>query len=184
MGIGGIGHHRWTYPALASAAMASIWAVPSSAQNATAQGQASAIVLRPMSLIAVEQLDFGGIIPAAVTGNVVVGTDGSLATTGGVIVTPGSTQPARFVGQGSTNRVVIRTGSNQIFLIGPGTQMRVDNFTIGALSGLTQNGSSGNYRITSANGVIGFSVGGTLRVNAGQADGLYSGSFTITFNYQ
>ena len=89
-----------------------------------------------------------------------------------------------FAGQGGASRVLIKTASNQIFLTGPGAQMRVDTFEIGDLSGLSQIGNGNNFQITGAGGVIGFSVGARLRVNAGQAPGDYNGSFAMTFNYQ
>lgn len=157
---------------------------PALAQTGTAQGQVSALLLEPMSLINTDALDFGSIIASPAGGDVVVDPAGAISTTGGMIVLPGTARAARFAGQGSASRVLIKTGSNQIFLTGPGTQMRVDDFTIGALSGLSQIGNGNNFRITSTNGLVGFAVGGRLRVNANQAPGDYSGSFTVTFNYQ
>jgi hypothetical protein len=168
--------------ALAGAVMTALWAMPAAAQQA--QGQASALILDPMSLMNVEQLDFGSIIPSAAIGYVTVAPDGTVTTSGGVVAVSGDARPARFAGQGSANRVVIKTGSNQIFLTGPGEAMRVDDFEIGALTGLSQIGNGNNYRITGANGMVGFAVGGRLRVNANQAEGDYSGSFSVTFNYQ
>lgn len=165
--------------ALAGAVMAALFAMP-----AAAQGRASALVLRPMSLITIEPLNFGSIIPSATTGYVTVAPSGAVATSGGVIAVSGDARPARFAGQGSADRVVIRTGSNQIILTGPGAPMRVDDFEIGALVGLSQIGNGNNFRITGADGVIGFAVGGRLRVNANQTEGDYSGSFSVTFNYQ
>lgn len=168
--------------ALAGAVMTAFGTVPAAAQQA--QGQASALVLEPMSLTNVEQLDFGSIIPSATIGYVVIDPGGAVTTSGGVIAAAGGARPARFAGQGSANRVVIKTGSNQIFLTGPGAAMRVDDFEIGALTGLSQIGNGNNYRITGANGIVGFAVGGRLQVNANQAEGDYSGSFSVTFNYQ
>ncbi len=168
--------------ALAGAVMAALWATPTAAQET--QGRASALVLRPMSLISVEPLDFGSVIPSATTGFVTVAPSGSVTSSGGVIAASGDARPARFAGQGSADRVVIRTGSNQIFLTGPGTPMRVDDFEIGALTGLSPIGNGNNYRITATDGVIGFAVGARLRVNANQTEGDYSGSFSVTFNYQ
>jgi len=158
-------------------------AIPAMAQS-NVQGKASVLLLEPMSLINTAPLDFGSIIPSPAGGDVTLDPSGSLTTSGGLVVLPATAHPARFAGQGSASRVIIRATSNQIFLTGPGAQMRVDNFAIGDLSGLSQIGNGNNYRITSANGIVGFSVGGRLRVNANQAGGDYTGSFTITFNYQ
>lgn len=158
-------------------------AAPALAQT-TAQGRAKVKMLDPMVLTNAESLDFGSIIPSPSGGDVTIAPAGTVGTSGGVIVTPGSAHPARFSGQASASRVVIKTGSSQIFLTGPGAPMMVDNFTFGNLDGLSQLGSSNNFRVISTGGLIGFSVGGRLRVNANQAEGDYTGSFTITFNYQ
>ena len=173
---------RFGGSAFAGAVMAALGAMPAAAQQT--QGQASALLLEPMSLTNIEQLDFGSIIPSGTIGYVTVAASGAVTTSGGVIAASGDARPARFAGQGSANRVIIKTGSSQIFLSGPGAQMRVDDFEIGALTGLSQLGNGNNYRITDANGIVGFAVGGRLRVNANQAEGDYSGSFSVTFNYQ
>lgn len=62
--------------------------------------------------------------------------------------------------------------------------MIVDNFTIGNSAGLTQNGSSSNYRIVAANGIFTFKVGARLNVALNQPAGTYSGTFNVEFDYQ
>lgn len=169
--------------AFGSAAALALSAAPAAAQTST-QGRVGAILLEPMSLTNSAPLDFGSIAASAGGGDVILTPMGAVSTTGGIVVMPGSASPARFAGQGSSSRVLIKTASNQIFITGPGAQMRVDNFEIGNLSGLSQIGNGNNYQITGAGGLIGFSVGARLRVNAAQAPGDYSGSFSMTFNYQ
>ena len=164
-------------------ALCALSALPAAAQSNT-QVRVGVLLLEPMSLTNSAPLDFGAIIPSAGGGDVTLTATGTVSATGGVVVMPGSAGPARFAGQGGASRVLIKTASNQIFLTGPGAQMRVDNFEIGDLSGLSQIGNGNNFQITGAGGVIGFSVGARLRVNAGQAPGDYSGSFAMTFNYQ
>ncbi|KGB55862.1 DUF4402 domain-containing protein [Sphingopyxis sp. SE2] len=156
---------------------------PAQAQ-AAAQGEADAIVLRPLSFFKVNDLDFGDIIPSNTAGTVTIEPDGSRNRTGGVTLAGDGGEPARFAGLGSFNRQVnISLGSNSIWLTGPGTRMRVRNFEIGSTPTAILSTSPTRFRITSPLGNYNFPVGATLEVGANQAPGDYSGTFTITLNY-
>ena len=156
---------------------------PAQAQ-AGAQGEAEAIVLRPLSFFKVNDLDFGDIIPSNAAGTVTIEPDGSRNRTGGVTLAGDGGEPARFAGLGSFNRQVnISLGSNSIWLTGPGTRMRARNFEIGSTPTAILSTSPTRFRITSPLGNYNFPVGATLEVGANQAPGEYSGSFTITLNY-
>lgn len=158
-------------------------ASPALAQG-SAQGEAEAIVLRPLSFFKVNDLDFGDIIPSATAGTVTIEPDGSRTRTGGVTLAGNGGEPARFAGLGSFNRQVnISLGSNTIWITGPGTRMRVRNFEIGSTPTAILSTTPTRFRITSPLGNYNFPVGATLEVGANQAPGDYSGSFTITLNY-
>lgn len=160
------------------------FAAPSAhAQNNT-QGEAEAIVLRPLSFFKVNDLDFGDIIASTTAGTVRLYPDGSRTRTGGVTLAGSDGEPARFAGLGSYNREVnISLGANQIWITGPGAQMRVRNFEIGSTPTAILSTSPTRFRIANALGNYNFPVGATLDVNANQAPGDYSGTFTITLNY-
>lgn len=161
-------------PAAASPALA----------QASAAGEAEAIVLRPLSFFKISDLDFGDIVPSTTAGTVTIDPDGSRSRTGGVTLAGGGGEPARFAGLGSFNRQVnISLGSNSIFITGPGVRMRVRDFEIGSTPTAILSTSPTRFRITSPLGNYNFPVGGTLEVGANQAPGDYSGSFTITLNY-
>lgn len=163
--------------------IASAAASPALAQTAS-QGQAEAIVLRPLSFFKVNDLDFGDIIPSASAGTVTIEPDGSRSRTGGVTLAGNGGAPARFAGLGSFNRQVnISLGSNTIWLTGPGVRMRVRDFEIGSTPTAILSTAPTRFRITSPLGNYNFPVGGTLEVGANQAPGDYSGTFTITLNY-
>lgn len=149
-----------------------------------AQGEADALVLRPLSFFKVGDLDFGDIIPSASAGTVTIEPDGSRSRTGGVTLAGNGGEPARFAGLGSVNRQVnISLGSNTIWLTGPGARMRVRDFEIGSTPNAILSTAPTRFRITSPLGNYNFPVGATLEVGANQVPGDYSGTFTITLNY-
>lgn len=163
--------------------LAATAATPAAAQNRT-QGEAEAIVLRPLSFFKVNDLDFGDIIASNAAGTVRILPDGSRTRTGGATLAGNDGEPARFAGLGSYNREVnISLGANQIFITGPGQQMRVRNFEIGSTPTAILSTTPTRFRIASTLGNYNFPVGATLDVNANQAPGDYSGTFTITLNY-
>ena len=158
-------------------------ASPALAQN-NGQGQAEAIVLRPLSFFKVGDLDFGDIIASGTAGTVRVAPDGARTRTGGATLAGSGGEPARFAGLGSFNRQVnISLGANSIWITGPGTRMRVRDFEIGSTPTAILSTSPTRFRITSALGNYNFPIGATLEVGANQAPGDYSGSFTVTLDY-
>lgn len=162
---------------------AAFTAAPAHAQ-AAADGEADAIVLRPLSFFKVNDLDFGDIIASGTAGTVRLYPDGSRTATGGATLAGNDGEPARFAGLGSYNRQVsISLGSNSIWITGPGQRMRVRNFEIGSTPTAILSTAPTRFRIASPLGNYNFPVGATLDVNANQAPGDYSGTFTITLNY-
>ncbi len=170
---------------LLPAALLGVAAMPSAAIAAPAQGDARAVIVRPLSFINYENLDFGRIIPAPVAASVTVSTANVRTATNGIVLVGNDHKVARFTGQGVQNqRVRIRITPATVTLTGPGPAMTVDSFVIGPESTLQQNGSSPNYRIVPASGIFAFTVGGRLNVGANQPAGSYSGTFTATLDYQ
>lgn len=168
---------------LAAFALFLLPAAPALAQN-SAQGEAEAIVLRPLSFFKVNDLDFGSIIASGTAGTVRLAPDGSRTRTGGVTLAGNGGEPARFAGLGTPNRQVnISLGSNTIWITGPGVRMRVRDFEIGSTPTAILSTTPTRFSIASALGNYNFPVGGTLEVGANQTPGDYSGTFTITLNY-
>jgi hypothetical protein len=164
------------------------------ASNANAQSQpffdrevsdSKAIVVQPLTFLEVIDLHFGNIYASNATGTVTVAPNGTRTKTGGVTLVGALHHPAEFAGFGATNqRVDISLGSNTIFINGPGAPMRVRNFVIGSTPTAVLTTTPRRFRIASATGLFTFPVGATLDVNANQAPGIYSGTWTITLNYQ
>lgn len=155
--------------------------------SASATAQTRAILLRPASLVETQDLEFGDIVPSmTLAGTVTIAPVGTRTSTGGVTPILNNFAAARFAGLGTPNRLVLlNVVPNQVDITNAnGATMRANNFTIGNLAGLTKLGGSNQYRITSANGVIGFSVGARLNIAANQDPGDYSGIYQVNFNYQ
>jgi len=159
-------------------------------------------LVTPASLIKTRDMAFGYIIQQAAAGTVVLDAITDTCTTTGGLVRMGQCRSAQFSGMGIRNLQVRINGPTSILLTGPGQSMVLDTFRLDTSPDLTtvSGGGNGNgnaigwsnapgqdnrrFRIVSPTGIFTFGVGGTLRVNANQAAGVYSGTFDVTVQYQ
>ena len=154
------------------------------AQLADADGSTRAIILRPNTLVKVEDLDFGSMISGPTAGTVTISAlSGARTTTGGVTPVGGTTQRAEFQGTGGAVLIII-TGSNSA------TLARVGGGGPNMTASLTRARQTAGGPVALPNTAIVFGggfriyyVGGTLTVPANQPPGDYAGSFTMTVNY-
>ena len=151
----------------------------------TTPGSAEITIVRPLSFIIDDNLDFGAVIRGTTAGTVTVAPDGTRTRTGGVtLANGGGHKPASFAGQGAFNqRVDISIGASSIFLTGPGAPMRVRDFVIGSTPTAVLTTAPLRFRIAAANGIFAFPIGATLDVGANQVPGKYTGNWSITLNY-
>ncbi len=142
---------------------------------ATGSGTATAVTLRPLSLVKTEDLDFGTIARGIVAGTVRINENtGVRTTTGGAVAAGGTPRRAEFVG-------VAQIGI--LTLVAISAAPTLTNGTGGTMtSTLAVEGGTG-LRLFTGTGVQTFRVGGTINVGAGQQEGNYSGIFTLTVNY-
>jgi hypothetical protein len=148
------------------------------------QGNAEITIVRPLSFILDDNLDFGRLIPGTVAGTVRIAPTGTRTATGGIVLVGGGHKPATFAGQGNFNqRVDISLGANSIFITGPGAPMRVRTFAIGSTPTAVITTAPTRFRISSVSGIFAFPVGATIEVGANQAAGTYTGNWSITLNY-
>jgi hypothetical protein len=164
-----------------------ILAALASAPAAFAQsnvGETDVVVVSPLSLVPVEDLNFGSLIPGATGGTAVISPAGGRTVSGSVVAAGGTVSNAEFQGYGTRNRYVyISTASSSYRLnrVGGGANMRLRSLTLQA-DNLTPVNFPGLFRIASTN-VITLRIGGTLDVRANQQAGVYQGNFPITMNY-
>lgn len=156
---------------------------------ANANINSSIAVVEPLTILKTRDMDFGK-IAGIVAGTVVMTPDDTATCTESAgLVHTGVCTSARFAGSGNSGSIIRirKPAGNTIDLTGPGTTMTVTDFQIDGSPELLQlNNSNGfvRYRIVSANGGFVFRVAGTLNVNANQAPGVYTGTFTIIADYQ
>jgi len=150
---------------------------PTMANAATANGTAKVTTLRPLTLVRTSDLEFGSLAPSATAGTATIdATTGARSLSGGVVGAAGATPgPARFTASGIVGLIALVTLPTSITLTrGGGTEtMTVTN--------ITTNG--GTTRLFPATPTIDIAVGGRLNVGAGQRDGSYAGTFTVTVLY-
>lgn len=151
----------------------------------TVVANAEITVVRPLSFVIDDNLDFGNIIRGTTAGTVVIAPNGVRTSTGGVILANGGGhKAASFAGMGTNNqRVDVSLGANSIFIVGPGLPMRVHTFVIGSTPTAVLTTTPRRFRINSPTGAFAFPIGATLDVAANQAPGRYTGTWSITLNY-
>ena len=161
-------------------------AVPARADSEVADAQA-AIVTRG-EFFKVEDMHFGMVIPSAVAGVVTLAPTGVRTATGGVTLVGNTHQAAEFGGRrpgNSNNPLSISVGSNTIQLTGPGAPMTVSLFRGNVNPNQVLTTVPRNFQVTGqSNGAFELRVGATLNVNANQAPGTYSGTWSITVDFQ
>jgi hypothetical protein len=165
---------------LAAAAFAGVIAMPApaSAATPTLNANGKALILVPLTLTKIDDLSFGSVIPSSVSGVVTINaTTGARTFAGGVTGVPSDVgNRAYFGGAGTPNQQVIVT-------INPPAQLvSAASDTIDVL-GLTQNGSA-IRTIDPVTRSFFVGIGGTLLIAANQPEGIYTGTFDVTANYQ
>ncbi len=165
----------------------------------TTTARARATVVAPLSVVWVQDLKFGRIVPRPQAGTVTVDQITGACTVTGPILEVGKCQFAQFAGMGSKNMNARISLTNSTSLTGPGQAMVLDRITLGTNStisfagnanangrgvGLTKGGNGERYSITTNSGIYLLNIGGRLTVNANQAPGIYNGTITISVQYQ
>jgi hypothetical protein len=163
--------------------LAALISVPAAfAQTDTAETEV--VVVSPLSLVPVDDLNFGNLIPGLSGGTAVVSPSGVRTVTGSVVAAGGTISNAEFQGYGSRNRFVYITSSSGTYIlnrVGGGATMTMRSLTLQA-DNLTPTFLPGLFRIASTD-VITLRIGATLDVGPSQQSGVYEATFPITMNY-
>ena len=151
-------------------------ASPAAAVSPASQATANAKIFKPLTISKVQNLDFGVIVLGSGTWaneTVTITQGGALTCGGGTNLTcSGSPLPAKYHLVG-TNNAKVTISSPGFNLTGPGTLA----FTPDAPT-LVDLGATG-----STTGVD-FSIGGSITLASSTPDGVYSGNFAVTADYQ
>lgn len=154
-------------------------ATPAIAQQTSATATAKGVVLEPLTLSWVSDLDFGTVAGSAAAGTVSVDPDSALrASSGGVTLVPSTFSRARFDGLGQAGQTVGLTLTPPAgnVLVGPGgATVSVNSMTLDA---------AGTTRTLPGSGAFTVYVGGSFGIAANQANGTYSALFQLTADYQ
>lgn len=122
-------------------------------------------------------LNFGTVTRSSLPGTVVVTADGDRSATGGASILGSSAfSAAPFSASGENNadfNIALPDDNDVVMTRDGGTETM-------EVTGFGHNSSL----VLSASGISTFSVGATLNLDANQVAGDYSGSFSVTINYQ
>jgi hypothetical protein len=151
---------------------------PAQAASPTTQATATAKIFRPLTIAFVQNLDFGTIVlsGAGAWGGEVVNLDAANALTcgGGTNLTcSGSHQPAKYHLVG-TNNAAVTVSSPAFNLTGPATLPFTPSFT----SSVVNLGAAG------ATTGLDVAIGGSVTLASTTPDGVYTGTFNVTADYQ
>jgi|SRR4051794_23117626 hypothetical protein len=177
---------------LAAAAATLAVATPAVAQQATVTANATAkgVVLLPLTLSKTSDLDFGTVIASTTSaGSVVISADdGSRSVTGGVVGVPNYPGGrALFQGAGTANQAVVLTLSAPSVLTSGANSITVNSMTFDSGAASAPDPLSGNLvtsRTIDSTGAFAVGVGGDFAIAQSQANGLYTGAFSVTAEYQ
>ena len=163
----------------ATAATLALTAAPSIAATSTSvsanpQAQAHARILRPLSLVSKQDLDLGTIAlgQGTFTTTVGIGMDGTWTCDATKVTCSGTHQVATYTVAGTNNRTVTVAVSNVSMTSGANTLL----LTVDAPATV-------NLGATGTAGVD-FNIGGSVDLSDSTPDGVYTGTFDVTADYQ
>ena len=153
-----------------------VLASPAAAVSPATQATANAKIYKPLTISKVQNLDFGVIVLGSGTwsGEVVsISQAGALTCGGGTNLTcSGSPQVAKYHLVG-TNNATVTVSSPGFNLTGPGTLAFTPNAP-----------ATVNLGATGSTTGVDFSIGGSITLASTTPDGVYSGTFAVTADYQ
>jgi Mat/Ecp fimbriae major subunit len=165
-----------TAGALAALALTS---TPAAAVSPTTQATASAKIYKPLQISFVQNLDFGVLVlgSGAWVGQVIkIDETGAMTGCGSNVTCSGSPQQAKYHLVG-TNNATVKITSPNFNLSGPGSPAPILAFTpvFQPTVNLGPNGL-----LTG----VDFGMGGQITLDSTTPDGLYTGTFNVTADYQ
>ncbi len=149
-----------------------LYSAVASAASVTANALAN--VITPLAIAESNGMDFGDVSVGTAGGTIVLDTTGGRSVTGDAEAVTGGTQAAGVYNvTGSGTKAYSISFPANATISSAGNNMTVDNFTHDA--GVTPALSGGADT---------FNVGARLNINPSQPAGAYTGTYTLTVNYQ
>ncbi len=170
---------------LAALAASTAFASPALAQvvTATATAEARGLVLQPLTLSKVDDLDFGTILASATAGSVTINADtGARTVTGGV--TPIASNPGKralFAGAGTSGQQVNLTITPPTGNVLVSTSNTANQITI---SSMFFDSNNVRLRTIGTTGTFQVGVGAAFAIAASQPNGFYKANFDVIADYQ
>lgn len=165
--------------ALLTAGLMLVTATPAIAQVAASnKPEARGLLLRPLTLTRIQDLNFGSLIPSDLPGSVSINAStGARTTFGGVAGLPSVTpQRALFAGVGTAGQQVLVMVVPPLLLTNTATGDTID------VLAMPMDGPP--IRSIAPDRTFHVGVGGIISVAANQPEGLYSAEFEVLAQYQ
>ena len=162
----------------ASLAATALFATAAEAATPATQADGQALILVPLTLTKLDDLDFGSVIPSTVPGTVTINAaTGARTFLGGVTGVPSDAGfRAYFAGAGTPSQQVLVALSPPVSLTsGAGDTIPVLGLTLDGAPMRTIDPVTRTFFV---------GVGGTLQIAANQPEGIYSADFWVTAVYQ
>ena len=162
---------------ISAAALLALLSSPAAAVSPASQASASAKIFRPLTISLVQNLDFGTIVlgTGSWSGEVVSMSQAGAVTcgSGGNLTCSGTPQAAKYQVLGTSNSTVTISSPSFNLINGAATLAFTPN-------------APATVNIGPAGPVQGvtFSIGGSITLNSSTPDGVYTGTFAVTANYQ
>ena len=137
-----------------------------------------ALVLKPLTLTRLEDLDFGDMVPSGTGDFVAIDADSGARSSGSAILLPtNSGQRAEFASSGLNNVLVgLVISPPSDLLNGAGNKLKVTRLTL-------DQGNNPIRILTPISQVFFVGIGGEVYLRPNQEEGVYSGTFTLTATY-
>ena len=149
---------------------------PVAAVSPATQATASAKIFRPLTISFVQNLDFGTLVLSgggAWAGQVIsMDQTGVLTGCGTNVTCSGTPKPAQYKLVG-TNNAIVTISSPGFNLTGPGTLAFTPNAP-----------ATVNLGTTGSTTGVTFGIGGSITLASTTPDGVYTGTFAVTADYQ
>jgi hypothetical protein len=168
---------RITLAATAALTLASTpaFAAPTGATGPNGPATAHAKIIKPLSLEAVANMEFGDITLQGAGTATMAALDGALSCSGGLTCALANGTPAEYTVRGTNNQIVYITKPNVSLTntVNPGTPLT-----------LVLNGPTQTLLPNSGQNGINFKVGGSIAIADTTLEGDYNGTLAVTVDYQ